>query len=33
MDMLGENETLDSLAKANGVQWYEHVLRREDDEW
>ena len=22
MDMLGQNEALDKLAKANGVQWY-----------
>ena len=29
--MLGLNETIDQLAKANGVHWYGHVLRREDD--
>ena len=32
MDMLGLNETLNKLAKANGVRRYGHVLRREDDD-
>ena len=32
MDMLGLNETLDKLAKANAVRWYGHVLRREDSD-
>ena len=29
MDMLGLNETLDKMAKTNGVRWYDHILRRE----
>ena len=32
MVMLGLKETIDKLAKANGVRWYEHVLRREKDD-
>ena len=31
MDMLGLKETIDQLATANGVRWYGHVLRRDDD--
>ena len=31
MDMLGLKETLEGLAKANGVRWFGHVLRRDDD--
>ena len=31
MDMLGLKENIDQLATANGVGWYEHVLRRDDD--
>ena len=31
MDMLGLRETIDRLATANGVRWYGHVLRRDDD--
>ena len=31
MDMLGLKETIDRLAAANGVRWYGHVLRRDDD--
>ena len=31
MDMLGLKETIDRLAIANGVRWYGHVLRRDDD--
>ena len=31
MDMLGLKETIDRLARANGVRWYGHVLRRDDD--
>ena len=30
MDMLGLKETIEKLAKANGVRWYGYVLRRED---
>ena len=30
MDMLGLKETVDGLAKANGVRWYVYVLRRDD---
>ena len=31
MEMLGLEGTVDQLAKANAVQWYGHVLRRDDD--
>ena len=31
MDMLGLKETIDRLATTNGVRWYGHVLRRDDD--
>ena len=31
MDMLGLRETIDRLATANGVRWYGHVLRRDDN--
>ena len=31
MDMLGLKKTIDQLATANGVRWYGHVLRRDDD--
>ena len=31
MDMLGLKETINRLATANGVRWYRHVLRRDDD--
>ena len=31
MDMVGLKETTDWLATINGVRWYEHVLRRDDD--
>ena len=30
MIMLGLRETIDQLAMANSVHWYDHVLRRED---
>ena len=30
MAMLGLEEMVDKLAKANGVRWYGHVLRKED---
>ena len=29
--MLGLKETINLLATANEVRWYEHVLRRDDD--
>ena len=29
--MLDLKETLDRKAKANGVRWYGHVIRRDDD--
>ena len=29
--MLGFKETLDRMANANGVRWYGHVIRRDDD--
>ena len=28
--MLGLKETLDRMAKANGVRWYGYVIRRDD---
>ena len=28
MDMVGLKEAADKLARANGVRWYGHVLRR-----
>ena len=31
MNMLGLKETIDQLAAANGVRWYGHVLRRNDN--
>ena len=31
MDMLGLKETVDQLATANGVRWYGHELRRDDN--
>ena len=31
MEMLGLKETLDRMAKANGVRRYGHVIRRDDD--
>ena len=31
MDMLGLKKTRDWLATVNGVRWYGHVLRRNDD--
>ena len=31
MEMLGLKETLDIMAKTNGVRWYGHVIRRDDD--
>ena len=31
MEMLGLKEMLDRMVKANGVRWYGHVIRREDD--
>ena len=30
IEMLGLKETLVQMAKANGVRWYKHVLRRDD---
>ena len=30
-EMLGLKETLDGMAKAKGVRWYGHVIRRDDD--
>ena len=30
MEMLGLKETVVQTAKANGVKWYRHVLRRDD---
>ena len=29
--MLRLRKTIDQLATVNGVRWYEHVLRRDDD--
>ena len=31
MGMLGLRENVDRLATANGIRWYGHVLRRDDD--
>ena len=31
MEILGLKEPLDYMAKANGVRWYGHVVRRDDD--
>ena len=31
MDMLGINESLDMMAKASSIRWYEHVSRKEDE--
>ena len=31
MEMLGLKETVVKIAKANGVKWYENVLRRDDE--
>ena len=31
MDMLGVEESLDRMAKANSMRWYGHVLRKEDE--
>ena len=31
MDVLELKETIDRLTTANGVRWYGHVLRRDDD--
>ena len=30
-EMLGLKKTLDRMAKANGVRWYGHVIRRDDN--
>ena len=30
MEMLGLKETAAQIAKANGMRWYRHVLRRDD---
>ena len=30
MEMLGLNETVVQMAKANGMRWYRHVLRRDE---
>ena len=30
MEMLGLKETVVQMAKASGVSWYRHVLRRDD---
>ena len=32
MSLLGLKDTLDGLAKASGVRWYGHVLRRDNDD-
>ena len=31
LDMLGIKEFLDRMAKASSMQWYGHVLRKEDE--
>jgi len=30
--MLGFQDTVDKLARANGVSWYGHVLRKDDND-
>ena len=30
-ELMGLRETLDRMAKANGVRWYGHVIRRDHD--
>ena len=30
-EILGLKKTLDRMAKANGLRWYGHVIRRDDD--
>ena len=30
MELLGLKETVVQMAKANGVRWYGHVLRKDD---
>ena len=32
MEMLGLKEASDKKAKANGVRWYAHVVRRDSDD-
>ena len=32
MDMLGLKEAADKLARANGMRWYGHVLRRPEED-
>ena len=31
MKMLGLKETLEKMAQANGVRWYGHVIRRDEE--
>ena len=31
MEMLDLRKTLDGMAMVNGVRWYRHVIRRDDD--
>ena len=31
LKVLGLKETLDEMAQANGVRWYGHVVRRDED--
>ena len=32
MNLLGSEDTLNRLAKANGARWHGHVLRRDSDD-
>ena len=32
MSLIGLKDTLDGLAKASGVQWYRHALKRDNDD-
>ena len=32
MDMLGLKETADKLARANGVRWHGHILRKPEED-
>ena len=33
LNMLGLHETVVGMAKASGVQWYEHVLQRDEGDF
>ena len=33
MSLLGSKDTLDGLTRVNGVRWYGHVLKRDNDDF